>query len=75
MFQEKPFLRTQSDTLQSNDEAKFIVCIFLPHICISAIAFTAPSEFYLLPEIQSLARWMFLNLSQYSGCQTYEKEV
>lgn len=56
MFQEKPFLRTQSDTLQSNDEAKFIVCIFLPHICISAIAFTAPSEFYLLSEIQSLAR-------------------
>lgn len=48
--------------LQSKDEAKFIVCIVLPRVCISANAFMVPSEFYLPSEIQSLARRMFLNL-------------
>lgn len=50
MLQEKSFLRTQRGLLQSKNEAKFIVYIVLPCVCISANAFTVPS---VLPAIRN----------------------
>lgn len=58
----KGFLRTQSGVSQPKDEAKFILCVVLSHVCTGVSAFMDPQELYWPWKIQTLARSPFLNL-------------